>query len=389
MQPAKHIHTTKPSYIREILSVAASQEVISLAGGLPCPDTFPMPIIEQVMPQMAFEKSLFQYAETAGYQPLIEDLRAKYKVPETHDVLITTGSQQGIDICARTFVAPGDKIVVEDPSYLGALQVFSMAQAEVLSITQQTDGPDLTQLENLFQQHDIKFFYAVPDFHNPTGCCWSLAKRQGVAALCTRYQVLFIEDAPYRKMRFSGIELPTVSHFCPNESIVLRSFSKMVAPGLRIAALITPQRWSAVLNKLKQSIDLHTSVPMQHLTQQILKHPDFDAHLSVTNQRYAQRYQALGNELSTLPTDRYQFSNIDGGMFVWLNIPTCDTLALANKALENGVAVVPCSEFRVDNPKANDQSTTSALRLNFSRNEPTIIQQGIARLKPVLEQFGA
>jgi len=378
MTPAKHLASIKPSYIREMLNVIENSDIISLAGGLPSPETFPLSIIEEIAPLMAADRSLFQYAATAGYRPLIDLIKAKYHVPETHEVLITTGSQQGIDLCARVFLDKGDKVVVESPSYLGALQIFAFAQATILPVAQMPDGPDLAQLERHFQAGDVKFFYTVPDFHNPTGCCWSLEKRQAVGELCIRYDVLLIEDAPYRSIRFSGQDLPTVSEFCPDNSVCLQSFSKMISPGLRVAALIAPKRWMPNFNKLKQATDLHTSLPSQYLAFQILSHPKFEQHLKTTIALYAEHYQVLADELDSLGSG-YTFNEVEGGMFIWLNIPDCDSLALAKKAFENGVAVVPGSEFY---SHAEDQR--SALRLNFSHSSPEVLREGVARLRAIL-----
>jgi 2-aminoadipate transaminase len=385
MNPVTHLQTTKPSYIREILRVVSEGDIISLAGGLPCPERFPMAIIEELMPRITRDKTSFQYASTAGYRPLIDDLYTRYAIPDSHEIIITNGSQQGIDLCARVFINKGDKLLVENPSYLGALQIFSIAQAQALTVTQENDGPNLAQLEVHFARGDIRFFYGIPDFNNPTGCCWSLEKRRQVAELCVRYSVLFIEDAPYRNMRFTGEPLPTVSSFAPDHCIMLRSFSKMICPALRIAALITPKRWFSAFNTLKQATDLHTTVPMQRLAQGILQHPDFAAHLERTNQHYHLRYQALYQSLLDLPHDRFTIKPVEGGMFVWLGLPTCDTLALATEALKNGVAVVPSSEFYVED--GNHHTLPSALRLNFSYNSSEKIRQGVERLMPLLEKY--
>ena len=379
-----HIQETKPSYIREVLKAAKDNNVISLAGGLPCPELLPMPIIKEVLPKLTKDISLFQYGSTSGYQPLCEYLRLRYEVPDSHEILITSGSQQGIYLCARAFIDRSEKIVVEDPSYLGALQIFSMTQATILSVDHENDGPNIEQLEVLFSNNDIVLFYAVPDFQNPTGCCWSMRKRYEVARLCHQYNVLLIEDAPYRELRFTGVELPTVSCLLPNNSVLLKSFSKSISPGMRVAALITPKRWSKTLNKVKQALDLHTNSPMQKLTLEILSHPDFETHLETINQQYKLRYQTLAVELSSLPLDQYSYERVEGGMFVWLSIPDCDTLALAGTALQNGVAIVPGSEFFVTNRKR-----TSKLRLNFSYNKPDIIHQAMDRLKPILEFYKA
>ena len=388
MKPARHLARIKPSYIREILKVVSDENIISLAGGLPSPETFPLQMIAEASAEMAQDKSLFQYAATSGYEPLLDCLKLRYQVPETHDVLITTGSQQGIDLCARLFLNKGDTVVVESPSYLGALQIFEIAQANIVSVNQMPDGPDIDQLEQHFKSQQVKCFYAVPDFHNPTGCCWSLEKRQAVALLCMRYDVLLIEDAPYRAIRFSGDALPEVSSFCPDRAVYLQSFSKMISPGLRVAALITPKTWLPLFDKLKQATDLHTSVPSQFLAFKMLTHLDFDQHLSRTIERYKEQYQALASALATLGSE-YSFNPVQGGMFTWLKIPQCDTLDLAKRAIENGVAVVPSSEFysaaNQNIAAKNTPAQTSALRLNFSRNSPEVLEEGILRLSSVLK----
>lgn len=381
MNPVTHLLETKPSYIREILNLVSNNEIISLAGGLPCPDHFPMGMIEPLMQDIAKDKSLFQYSTTAGYPPLIEGLRDRYHLGDDHEVIITNGSQQGIDLCARVFLNKGDKVVVESPSYLGALQIFSIAQAQIKTVTQEQDGPNVEQLENHFSKGDIRFFYGIPDFHNPTGCCWSLEKRQQVAALCIRYNVVFIEDAPYREIRFTGKSLPLVSEFCPEQAILLYSFSKMISPGLRIGALILPKRWMTAFSTLKQATDLHTAVPTQQLILSILQHPGFSEHLNQTNTSYHLRYQSLQAALSVLPKDKFTHNTVNGGMFIWLKIPETDTLAVAKKAIENGVAVVPSVEFY--SPQAKP---CSALRLNFSYNSPSKIKEGVQRLLPVLTE---
>lgn len=381
----KHIANSKPSYIREILSVTDSEDIISLAGGLPCPELFPMHIIEKALSDISQDSRLFQYAQSVGHPTLIHQLSRRYDLADTHGLMITSGSQQGIDLCIRAFIEKGDKVVVENPSYLGALQLFEMAQAHVLGVQQEPDGPNLVQLEAHFAKGNIKLFYAVPDFHNPTGCCWSLSKRESVAALCIKYDVALIEDAPYRKIRFSGDELPTVSSFCPNHAITLSSLSKLVSPALRVSSLIAPIRWFSAIIKIKQAIDLHTSVPMQQLAADILSHQEFDIHVEKICLSYKARYDALAKELNTLDQEKYSFQAVEGGMFVWLKVPNCDTLALANDALKQGVAVVPGSEFSVTKSSKNDE--ISSLRLNFSHNSVSRIQEGIRRLKPVLESY--
>ena len=383
MIPASHLSSIKPSYIREILDLTANQQIVSLAGGLPCPDAFPSLLINELMPKITMEATAFQYSQTAGLGCLIDEIKSRYKVPPTHEVLITHGSQQGIDLCARLFIETGDKIVVEAPSYLGALQVFAIAKANIKSVPQQNDGPCIGALKQRFSQDNIKFFYAVPDFHNPTGCCWSLNKRRQVAQLCQQYNVLLIEDAPYRELRFSGKALPLVSSFCPEHAITLRSFSKILIPGVRIAALITPKRYYSLLIKLKQAMDLHSNTPMQQLVFQLLQHDDLAQHQHKVREIYKERYQTLATALIPLQDKGCEFKTVEGGMFIWLTIPPCDTMQLAKAAIKQGVAVVPSSEFYL----GDSTQEPSALRLNFSYNNPATLKEAAITLCSVIESY--
>ena len=381
VQPSKRIAMSKGSYIRNILGTIANSDIISLAGGLPATERFPMHIIQQACEKMSSNPSLFQYGETTGYPPLLNELQQRYSVSDEHAVMITSGSQQGIDLVVRAFVEQGDAVLVEEPCYLGALQVLSLAQANVITVTQEHDGPELNQLATLLASGTIKLFYAVPDFHNPSGRCWSLEKRHAVASLCQRYHVLLLEDAPYRELRFCGDATPTVSSLCPHHAITLLSLSKMTSPALRVAAMVIPKPWFSLLNNLKQTCDLHTSTPMQYLALSILQHTCFKAYLEATIRSYYSRYQALKSELNTLPQEQYHFTDVEGGMFTWLSVPPCNTYLLAQAALEHGVAIVPGEEFYITKNKP------SAIRINFSYSSPEDIALAILRLKPVLEKY--
>ncbi len=286
MKLAKSLQKIQPSYIREILTAASAPGVISLAGGLPDDATFPLALMAKSLTDLPNRTQLFQYGNTAGYAPLLEYLRERYQLPASHDGIVCTGSQQGLDLIARAFINPGDKIVMEAPSYLGAIQVFGLAQAKIESVSQRMDGPDLHELEACFAAKDITLFYAVPDFHNPTGVCWSLAVRQKVAQLCQQYNVAFIEDVPYRELRFNGVPLPLVSSFCPDNSMVLRSYSKIATPGIRLGLVTGKADWLAALNRVKQAADLHSSIPMQAVLLDLLQHDEFTQHLAKLRHLY-------------------------------------------------------------------------------------------------------
>ncbi|MEZ9661104.1 MULTISPECIES: PLP-dependent aminotransferase family protein [unclassified Vibrio] len=381
MEIAQSLQQIQSSYIREILAAASDPNVISLAGGLPDEKTFPIDLMKPTLENLANMSEVFQYGSTAGYGPLLDHLTQSYQLPESHTVMICTGSQQGLDLIARAYVDPGDVVVMEAPSYLGAMQVFGLVQANIATVSQTEFGPNLDELETCFAQQSPKMFYAVPDFHNPTGVCWATETRQKVAELCIKYNVAFIEDAPYRELRFTGTELPLVSSFCPDNSIVLRSFSKIASPGLRIGAVTGKRSYLEPLIKVKQGADLHSSVPMQALLVGLLKHEDFGVHMENIRTLYKSRYEVLFSELEKqLPADCV-LKAVDGGMFIWVEIPECDTFELAKTLLSNGVAVVPSPVFY---PKADEAK--AALRLNFTNAKPEELTEAVKRLAEVLNQ---
>nr|WP_245688512.1 PLP-dependent aminotransferase family protein [Vibrio sonorensis] len=354
MEIATSLKQTPSSYIREILSAATSPDVISLAGGLPDAASFPMDLIKASLKNIADTPSLFQYGETRGYPPLLSLIKRQYLLDESIEVLATTGSQQALDLIARAYINSSDTIVMEAPSYLGALQVFNMVQADIQTVAQTEDGPDLTQLEQIFATKSPKLFYAVPDFHNPTGLCWSENTRRKVAQLCLHYKVTLVEDAPYRQLRFNGNELPMVSEFCQDSAIVLRSFSKVASPGIRVGVVHGPKAFVQPLIQVKQSADLHSSVPMQAMLSDLLSAPEFPHHLEKVKSIYRERHNILLNALRQFLPDSFDVQSVDGGMFLWLDIPKCDEFALCKRLLERGVAVVPSSVFY---PERNQQKS--------------------------------
>ncbi len=381
MEIAHSLQQIQSSYIREILAAASDKNVISLAGGLPDEETFPIEIMKPILESLSNMPDVFQYGATAGYAPLLEFLTQKFELPENHLPMICTGSQQGLDLIARAYINPGDTVVMEAPSYLGAMQVFGLVQASISTVSQTEFGPNLEELEQCFIQESPKMFYAVPDFHNPTGVCWSLETRKKVAELCIQYNVAFIEDAPYRELRFTGEALPMVSTFCPQDSIVLRSFSKIASPGLRIGVVTGKKSYIEPLIKVKQGADLHSSVPMQALLLGLLKHEKFEQHMQTIQTLYKQRYDVLYNELKAQLPAQCEVNAVDGGMFIWVSLPDCDTFELASTLIANGVAVVPSPVFY---PKP--EGSPAALRLNFTNAKPNELVEAVNRLTNVLNK---
>ncbi len=380
METAKSLQQIQSSYIREILAAASDKNVISLAGGLPDAQTFPIDLMKATLEGLSDRPDVFQYGATAGYAPLLDHLAQRFRLPDTHMVMICTGSQQGLDLIARAYINPGDTVVMEAPSYLGAMQVFGLAEANIVTVSQTEAGPDIGELEQYFKQHSPKMFYAVPDFHNPTGICWTLQTRKQVADLCIKYNVTLIEDAPYRELRFSGETIAMVSDFCPGNSIVLRSFSKIASPGLRMGTVTGKRSYLEPMIKVKQGADLHSSVPMQALLAGLLQHEGFEQHLNKIKKLYKSRHDILFSELRRQLPDTCTIRPVEGGMFIWLTHPDCDTFALAKKLLANGVAVVPSPVFYPDT-----ESAQAGMRLNFTNAKPEQLTEGVKRIADVLK----
>ncbi|WP_432473617.1 PLP-dependent aminotransferase family protein [Amphritea sp. HPY] len=384
MQPAQHTKQIQPSYIREILKAASAEGVMSLAGGLPATEQMPMQLISDALRQLTDQRELFQYGESRGLKPLTDYLREQLQLPAEHQLLITNGSQQGLDLIARSFINPGDGVALEVPAYLGASQVFQLAGAQLFPLRQTRDGPDLEQLETLFANGKIKLFYSVPDFHNPTGVVWSAQTRQEVARLCRHYGIALIEDAPYRQLRFTGEQQITMSSLYPEATLSLHSYSKIAFPGMRLAAVSGPDSWLETLLKIKQASDLHTALPLQQLLYTLLSHTKFSCHIESLQRLYRQRYQALAYAIKQWLSPEFSFTEVEGGMFLWLEIPGVDSLQVARQALQAGVAVVPGEPFYPDALRCQAGTIAPALRLNFSNSSAEDLSLAVQRLQPLL-----
>lgn len=375
MRFSKQASSLSPSYIREILAAATQPGVISMAGGLPATSLLPVKLIKSVCQTLHETPALFQYGNSRGYEPLLEKLESLYTQPQ-QSWLICNGSQQGIDIVARTLLEPGDGVVLEAPGYLGALQAFQLAGAKLYSLDSSSEGPNLSRLEDFFKTGKIRLFYAVPDFHNPTGKTWSADCRQQVVLLCRKYAIALIEDMPYRELRFNGPSRMTLSSLYPEQTISLRSFSKTGFPGIRIGAMGGPAEFIQLAERIKQSTDLHTGLPQQAILTGLLNHPDYAEHIEQLRKSYRSRYQTLSAELNRQLKAHGQFDEVQGGMFIWLNLPGRHTDVIAKRALQQKLAVVPGSVFY----PPGQQSDCASLRLNFSNTQEKDMPEAISRL---------
>jgi 2-aminoadipate transaminase len=313
------------------------------------------------------------------------------------NVLITTGSQQGLDLVGKILVEESDTVVMEKPGYLGAIQALSLYTENIQQIELASeptgvgagkgDGPDLEALEKALSADGCKLFYAIPNFQNPSGMSYSQEKRQAVAQLCARYGVVLLEDDPYGELRFEGKHLPPIgmlggSHGSEVRSIMLGTLSKVAAPGLRVGWIVAPDEIMGKLLIAKQAADLHTSTFTQHLAWQYLADNDLDEHIEAIRVRYKEQAHCMVRMIEDLFPGEIKFTRPQGGMFLWMTLPEgCSSTELFNLAIEKGVAFVPGEAFYADGSGQN------TMRLNFSNADEKTIEIGMGRLAECLKDY--
>ncbi|MGQ8338468.1 aminotransferase-like domain-containing protein [Sunxiuqinia sp. A32] len=367
------------SFVRSILNVAGKKELISFAGGLPNPDLFPVDELSEsakiVMNRSG--RDILQYAGSLGYYPLRQWIANRYSSKYNMDitpemVVITNGSQQVIDIMAKLFIDKGDGVILEKPSYLGAIQALSAYQPNFCEVDLGKDGADMVGIESFFLNGDVKMMYAVPNAQNPSGISYSLEKRQDLALLLKKYNQFLLEDDPYNEICFEG-EFPVpVKKLAPDHVAWTGSFSKMVAPGLRNGWVILPPELVPHFDKAKQSTDLNPNNLTQYVLHHFLTHYDLDAHLKKVQMKYADQCCFMQEMLSKYLPEEITFIQPSGGMFLWLTLPEgiCSK-ELVNRTMERGVIFVPGNSFYVNREKSNH------IRLNFSNANFQDIEKGI------------
>jgi 2-aminoadipate transaminase len=383
---AQRMSRMKTSAVREILKVAERPDILSFAGGLPAPELFPVEAIAQAHAEVfALEgPAAMQYSTTEGYGPLREWIcahLAQRGVRATLDqVLITAGSQQGIDLVAKVMLDAGDVVVVENPSYLAALQSFDGYQARIECVGSDAEGMRVEELEELATRCRPKLIYIVPNFHNPKGTTLSLARRHALVRFAQRHRVLILEDNPYGELRFRGEALPSLASLDDMGVVVqLGTFSKTLAPGLRIGWTMGSRELTRALTILKQSTDLHTATLAQRATARLLAKFDYDGHLARLRATYGERCQTMLDALDVHMPEGTRWTHPDGGMFLWVELPRgMRGEDILPRAIEQKVAFVPGSPFFAANPRSE------CIRLNFSNRPPELIDEGMRRLASVL-----
>ena len=385
------------SAIRDLLKMTEIPGVISFAGGLPAPEVFPVQEFKRACDKVLRDHGpqALQYGATEGFVPLREMIArhtSRYGIEiNVENILITTGSQQALDLLGKIFINPGDRILVESPTYLGALQAWNAYGAEYLPVPADQHGMITDALEEALRTGP-KFIYVLPNFQNPTGTTLSLERRLKLVELADRYGVPVIEDDPYSQLRYEGEHLPFVAtldgQFRKNHEacyrgnvIYLSTFSKILAPGLRLAWMIAPPEVIHKLVQAKQGADLHTATFNQMAAYEVSRGGFLDCHIQVIRQVYRERRNAMLVALDNYFPPEVKWTHPEGGLFLWATLPEdLDSADVLRAAVEHKVAFVPGAPFH---PCGGGHNT---LRLNFSNATPENIRTGIQRLGEVIAE---
>ncbi|GAB2565650.1 aminotransferase-like domain-containing protein [Gracilibacillus alcaliphilus] len=386
---AERVRFMKSSAVRDILKVINQGNVISFAGGLPEENLFPVEAVDQAFHKaVTTNRKSLQYGETEGVAALrdllAERMAAKGLVRPPEDILVTSGSQQAIDLFSRVMFNKGDIILTENPTYLAALQVFESYETNVIAVDSDDDGMILADLEEKIIKYKPKCIYVVPTYSNPTGKVWSLERREKLLELANQYHVVIFEDDPYGELQFVEEEAPpSIASLDKNDLVLYTStFSKTVVPAMRIGWIVGPHQIIRIMAQAKQATDLHTNSISQHALVHLLQDFDIDKHIQTIRQTYYERMLVMKRLLDEVSIEGLEYMVPKGGMFFWVKLPEqVNTTKLLNKAVEQGVAYVPGDSFYVSNPPQN------TMRLNFTNSEPALIEEGMKRLVKVIEEL--
>jgi 2-aminoadipate transaminase len=390
---SKNVMNIKRSAIRDLLKITRQPDIISFGGGLPSPETFPVKEMEEISCQLLREKGTvaLQYGPTEGEPALREEIakwmRREKAAVTPENILVTSGSQQGLDLISKVFLDPNDIIIVELPSYMGGLQAFTAYRAKMVGVPQDNEGMRVDLLEKVLaklarRSRKPKFIYVVPDFQNPSGVTMTLERRKHLLELAHKYEIPIIEDSPYRDLRFAGDFVPMIySLDKENYVIALGTFSKLLCPGLRLAWITAPTEWMERMVTAKQSMDLSSPIFTQLIVAEYLKRGLLPQQVETIRKLYAKKRAVMINALQRYMPKGVEWTEPEGGLFLWVKLPKkMDTTALFPKAVENKVAYVIGSAFHCNGKGQN------TMRLNFSYPSEAQIEQGIKRLAKMVRE---
>ena len=379
----------KGSAIRELLALTAKPEIISFAGGMPAPELFPVEQMEKaanaVMEEMG--QAAMQYSSTEGYVPLrqqiVDRMAAKNNIHTTVDnILVTSGSQQGLDYSGRVFLDKDDIVLIESPSYLGALNAFKTCEPRFIEVPTDDGGMIMEELEKILEKEDrVKMIYVIPDFQNPSSRTWSLERRQKFMEIINKYEIPVIEDNPYGELRFEGEAQPALKSLDTKGLVVyLGTFSKILAPGYRLGWVCADGEILDKYNFMAQAAALQASTISQMETAKWIEMYDLDAHVAKLVEVYGKRRDLMYNTMKEEFPPEVKFAKPTGGLFLWVELPEyMDAAVLAKEALKENVAYVPGEDFY---PDGNIKNT---FRMNYSNMTEEKIVEGVKRLAKVIK----
>ena len=378
---ARRAARMNPSVLREILKVTDRPGIISFAGGLPSPRTFPVDAFAEACARVLRDdgQASLQYAASEGYGPLREIVAGLLPWPvDPSQVLITTGSQQGLDLVAKVLIDHGSRVLVETPTYLGALQAFNPNEPQFASVGSDADGPLPADIDAL--PADTRFMYVLPNFQNPTGRVVPADRRDAIVAAAQRANLPLVEDNPYGELWYDEEPPRPIAARWKEGVLYLGSFSKVLAPGLRLGFMVCPPALYPKLLQSKQAADLHTGSFSQRVVHEVIKNGFLDQHIPTIRDRYRTQRDAMDAALKASMPAGCEWRKPSGGMFFWLRLPAgCDAMALLPKAVEAGVAYVPGAAFFANDPDVR------TMRLSFVTLAPADIADAVGKLGNVIK----
>ncbi len=384
---AERTESMGASAIREILKVVGQPGMVSLAGGIPSPESFPMEIIKELSDRVLskYGPAAFQYDLTEGFAPLREVLSSylgdRGITASPQQIIVQSGSQGVLDALGMVCISKGDKIAVEAPTYLGAIQAFRPYQPEFVSMEMDEDGLIPESLENTLKNHKIKFIYTVPTFQNPTGRSLNLERRKAIAEIIIKYGALLIEDDPYSNLRYTGEVLPPIKTFAPENVVYITTLSKVLAPGLRLGICAAPESIQKWLIIIKQGVDLHSSTLGQAIAAEYLEGGYIKEQIPRIIELYRPKHRAMLEALDEFFPAGFTFSKPEGGMFIWAEGPGgMDLEKTYWKAIAQNVAYVPGRFFYTEKGAG-----LATMRLNFTMSEADVIRSAVKTLGDVLK----
>ncbi len=389
---ADRVKPMKGSAIREMFKRMADPEIISLAGGNPASELFPGDELSKIAGKilMTNPTGALQYGTTDGVPAMKECALSRAKkvnaVKENDSVIIMTGANQGIDLTAKALINKGDKIIVENPSFIGSLNAFRTYECELVGVDVEDDGMNMDALEDaLKQNNNVKMIYTIPTFQNPTGVTMSLEKRKRLIELANKYDVLVLEDNPYGDLRFKGEDLQTLKSLDTEGRVIYAgSFSKILSPGMRLGYIVANEEIVSKIEILKQVNDVHTPVLTQLMCVEFMKKYNIDSYIQKNKELYGKKCEVMLDAMEKyFPVGKVKWTVPDGGIFLWCECPDIDDISpVVDKALEKKVAIVPGSNFAIDM-----KAPSNKFRLNYSSATTQNIQEGIKRLGEALKEI--